>query len=129
MGFLKGKKDRLDEPFRSNLQNKLDQIWGKDIANGKETSLLYLCFRDIQRHDHKGLDYLSREITLANLSASLLLPSALYFIVFIYQGHFILSVVSLMIFISMSRARYNYRKGFAKNIYRIWYVLYRDAQK
>ena len=121
--IFNGEKPVLNKNFCSVFKTKIAEVFGEEIGQSTETNIIYLCFRDIQNTDHKGQNYLSRELTLSNLSASLLLPSFLFFISAIIKLNIPIILFSLVIFISMSRARYTYRRGFAKNVCRIWYTI------
>lgn len=124
-------RSALDENFKSILRKELELAWGKEIASGKESNLLFLCWRDIQRHDHRGLEYLFRSVSMYNMALNLIFAFFALSLALIHTHHFCYAALSLLLAASMYRGRFVYRREFVRNVYRIWYVyrLHHEEQR
>ncbi|MFC1530529.1 hypothetical protein ACFL6R_07455, partial [Gemmatimonadota bacterium] len=114
-------KPVFDEGFAQSLDRRLREVWTDAIVDGKETALLYLCWRDVQLRSHQGLNYMFRLITQHNMALSTLFPIVMFGIALIYAGDVWFGLLLVLPFCAMVRARFIYRREFAKNVYRIWY--------
>jgi hypothetical protein len=120
-------KNKFDTDFSDVLKEKLETYWGKKLSNSSESNLLYLCWRDIQTTDHKGMEYQFRLVSLWNFCESVLIPSLILSIIFAAQYNFMLSIISLSMFILMAISMIGKRKEFGKNVYKIWYVINKNV--
>lgn len=120
-------KNEFDSKFSKILKEKLKNYWGEEIFYTSESNLLYLCWRDIQTTDHKGMAYQFRLVSLWNFCESVLVPSLILFVIFTINSEYILSLVSISMFILMATSMVEKRAEFGRNVYRIWYVINRKT--
>ena len=116
-------KNKFNKKFANVVADEARECWGSEIVDAGETNLVLLLWRDIQRTDHKGIDYQNRLISLWNFCTSTMLPSLLLFIVFAWRHEALLSAVSAIVFLAATNSRVKLQREFVRNVYRIWYVL------
>lgn len=113
--------------FAKILSEKLKNYWGQEIFEAGESNLFFLCWRDLQKSDHKGIDYQFRLVSLWNFCTSTLVPSAILAFVFLIQSKYFLAVFFVVVFVLAAISRISMRREFSRNVYRIWYVINKDA--
>jgi len=50
-------KNNFDQTFALMVKTELQNYWGKELVDAEESNLLLLCWRDIQRSTHQGIEY------------------------------------------------------------------------
>ena len=114
----------LDNIFSNIVLGRLINYYGDQIINESKTKILFLCWRDIQKYNHQGFEYLFRTVTLWNFSGSMLLPSLCFVWIFYAKSEYFLSAISVLTFVFMAVSRHRLRREFARNVYRIWFVIH-----
>jgi hypothetical protein len=117
------KQNKFNQEFSKLVSNKLKDYWGEELLSAGESNLFYLCWRDIQRSDHKGIEYQFRLVSLWNFCTSTLFPSLTLSVILICKYEYTLSLVAISVFILMAISRVSLRREFSRNVYRIWYVI------
>ncbi|MHC4727335.1 MAG: hypothetical protein ACYS17_08890, partial [Planctomycetota bacterium] len=99
------------------------------VINGNSVNLLFLCWRVIQEQPNQACAYLIRLISLYNMAAGLVIADLFVLAASLYKGHVATIIGSLIVLLFLVRAFYRYRIAFGKNVYRIFFVRYRDTGK
>ncbi|WP_155325256.1 hypothetical protein [Desulfosarcina ovata] len=122
-------KNKFNVQFSEIVKQNLIEYWGSDIFNIGEQELVYLCWRDIQKTNHNGIEYLHRIVSLWNFCSSSVFPCIFTGLILLFKGCFVASIVCFVLCISFIISRVNMRRQFVKNIYRIWYVINKSNDK
>lgn len=116
--------------FSQQVRVLLERHWGTQLSSEiPEERLLLLCWRAVQTQPHASFEYMKRCVSLSNYYATMLSADVILLIALLVRRHWLAAVAAMVSFFLFARGYYNYRAQFVRNVYRLFYIRYRNVHR